>query len=62
LEPAIPKRPTAYQQVSETDSIVKLPGPKPKTEILLRVIAASLLLPLIELEQRINEVVSGDAG
>jgi hypothetical protein len=24
---------------------MKLPGPKPKTEILLRVIAASLLLP-----------------
>ena len=38
----------AYQRLSEADSITKVPGPKLKTEMLLRLVAASLVLPQVE--------------
>jgi hypothetical protein len=40
------RRQNTYGRMSEADSITKLPGPKPKAEILLRFVAASLVLPL----------------
>jgi hypothetical protein len=46
-EPAIAQRENVAERVSEADSSMKVPGPNPKAEILLRPVATSLLLPLV---------------
>src|SRR4051812_32861292 len=46
-EPAIPRRKRPCSQYSRSEVSAKVPVPNPKAEILLRQIAASLVLPLV---------------